>query len=62
VQGPRRGAHRLRALRYSTGPAGDDYPERRLATIVSAGRAVPRVALPRSQRLPRVLRPRFAGA
>ena len=62
VQGPRRGTHRLRALRYSTGPAGDDYPERRLATIVSAGRAVPRVALPRSQRLPRVLRPRFAGA
>ena len=62
VQGPRRGTYRLRALRYSTGPAGDDYPERRLATIVSAGRAVPRVALPRSQRLPRVLRPRFAGA
>ena len=60
VQGPRRGTHRLRALRFSTGPAGDDYPERRLATIVSAGRAVPRVALPRSQRLPRVLRPRFA--
>ena len=46
VQGPRRGTYRLRALRYSTGPAGDDYPERRLATIVSAGRAVPRVALP----------------
>jgi suppressor of ftsI len=60
VQGPRQGTYRLRTLRFSTGPAGDVYPARTLATIMSVGQRVRPVALPRTQRLPEDLRPRFA--
>jgi FtsP/CotA-like multicopper oxidase with cupredoxin domain len=60
VQGPPAGTYRLRTLRYSTGPAGDTYPTRRLTTVVSAGAATPAAALPARQRLPALLRPRFA--
>ena len=57
----RRDVSRLRALGYSTGPAGDDYPERRLATIVSAGAAV-RARRAAERSAARALRPRFAAA
>jgi suppressor of ftsI len=48
VRWPRPGTYRLRTLRYSTGPAGDTYPARRLATIHVAGEAVAEVPWPRS--------------
>lgn len=60
VQGPPAGTYRLRTLRYSTGPAGDTYPTRRLTTVVSSGPATRPAALPRRERLPALLRPRFA--
>jgi FtsP/CotA-like multicopper oxidase with cupredoxin domain len=40
------GRYRLRTLKYDTGPAGDQYPERVLATVAVAGDAVAPVALP----------------
>jgi suppressor of ftsI len=61
VQGPPAGSYRLRTLRYSTGPAGDTYPTRQLATIVSSGTMTAPATLPTSQRLPALLRPRFAS-
>jgi suppressor of ftsI len=61
VQGPPAGTYRLRTLRYSTGPGGDTYPTRRLATIVSSGVMIAPATLPTSQRLPALLRPRFAS-
>jgi len=48
VRWPRPGAYALRTLRYSTGPAGDDYPARRLMTVRVKGPAVPVQAWPRS--------------
>jgi len=57
VQGPKAGSYRLRTLKYSTGPAGDDYPERQLATITSAGAPVQPAQLPAGQNLPDLLRP-----
>jgi FtsP/CotA-like multicopper oxidase with cupredoxin domain len=62
VQGPPAGTYRLRTLRYSTGPAGDDYPERTLATVTSAGQPVQPADLPGGQTLPALLRPGFAKA
>jgi FtsP/CotA-like multicopper oxidase with cupredoxin domain len=61
VQGPPAGSYRLRTLRYSTGPEGDTYPTRQLATIVSSGTMTAPATLPTSQRLPALLRPRFAS-
>lgn len=46
VQGPPPGRTVLRTLPYSTGPAGDRYPEATLATVESAGPSVPRADLP----------------
>jgi FtsP/CotA-like multicopper oxidase with cupredoxin domain len=48
VRWPRPGTYRLRTLRYSTGPAGDTYPERRLARVQVAGAPVADTPLPRS--------------
>jgi suppressor of ftsI len=48
VRWPRPGTYGLRTLRYSTGSAGDTYPQRRLATIRVDGAPVLDVALPRS--------------
>ena len=48
VRWPRAGTYRLRTLRYSTGPAGDTYPERRLATMRVAGAPVADAPWPRS--------------
>jgi suppressor of ftsI len=42
------GTYRLRTLRYSTGPSGDTYPERRLATMRVAGTPVADLPWPRS--------------
>ena len=52
VQGGAVGVYQLRTLGYDTGPAGDQYPEVVLATLVSDGEAVDRVTLP--ERLPPV--------
>jgi suppressor of ftsI len=57
VQGPKAGTYRLRTLKFSTGPAGDDYPERQLATVTSAGTPVQPAKLPQGQNLPDLLRP-----
>lgn len=46
VQGPPAGRTRLVTLPYSTGPAGDSYPQATLATLVSSGKAVKPAALP----------------
>jgi suppressor of ftsI len=62
VQAPRAGTYRLRTLRFSTGPAGDHYPARTLATVVAAGAALPPAALPARQQLPRHLAPHLAPA
>lgn len=41
VQGPREGGeYPLRTLAYSTGPVGDDYPRRTMATLIVEGDAV----------------------
>jgi FtsP/CotA-like multicopper oxidase with cupredoxin domain len=40
------GTYKLRTLRYQTGPSGDQYPERVLATVAVAGDAVTPVDLP----------------
>ena len=62
VQGPAAGTYRLRTLRYNTGPAGDTYPERTLATVASAGQPVQPADLPSGQSLPELLQPDFAKA
>ena len=46
VRWARPGTYHLRTLRYSTGPAGDTYPARVLATFVVAGTAVAPVPMP----------------
>ena len=46
VQWTKPGRYRLRTLRYSTGPAGDTYPARVLATFDVAGTAVTPVPMP----------------
>ena len=46
VRWPRAGTFALRTLRYSTGPDGDHYPARRLATFVVGGSRVASVAWP----------------
>ena len=48
VRWPRAGTFALRTLRYSTGPDGDHYPARRLATFVVGGSRVASVAWPTS--------------
>jgi len=48
VRWPRPGTYRLRTLRFSTGPSGDTYPERRLATVRVAGAPLADVPWPRS--------------
>jgi len=40
------GTYRLKTLAYSTGPAGDSYPERVLATVNVAGDAVEPIDMP----------------
>lgn len=42
------GTYRLRTLRYRSGPSGDAFPERRLATAHVSGTPAPDVAWPRS--------------
>ena len=42
------GRYHLRTLHYSTGPAGDTYPARVLATFDVAGTSAPPVAMPTS--------------
>lgn len=59
--GPAAGSYHLRTLRYGTGPEGDDYPERRLATVRVSGSALPDTPWPRSLGpLPRLERDRVA--
>jgi suppressor of ftsI len=48
VRWPTAGRHALRTLKFSTGPDGDNYPERRLATFDVTGTPVPDVAWPTS--------------
>jgi len=46
IQGAPGGRYKMRTAAFSTGPAGDSYPEATLATFVSQGFEVPRIALP----------------
>jgi len=46
VQGNRPGVYQFRTLGFDTGPAGDQYPEVVLGTLVSQGSATEPVALP----------------
>ena len=48
VSGPPPGTYELETLAYSTGKAGDSYPERVLATVESTGRAVEPAVMPLS--------------
>jgi suppressor of ftsI len=48
VRGPDPGSYELKTLAYSTGKAGDDYPERTLATVESTGDRVAPLPLPES--------------
>ncbi len=48
VRWPQPGTQTLPTLPYSTGPDGDNYPERRLMTFHVKGAAVPDTAWPRS--------------
>ena len=48
VQGPDEGTYELNTLAYSTGKAGDHYPERTLATVTSSGDPVEPAAMPTS--------------
>jgi suppressor of ftsI len=48
VRWPRAGTYPLQTLRFSTGPAGDTYPDRRLATVRVAGAPVAGTRWPRS--------------
>jgi FtsP/CotA-like multicopper oxidase with cupredoxin domain len=52
VKWPQPGAQTLETLPYSTGPDGDNYPQRRLMTFQVNGDAVPDVALPTSMAPP----------
>jgi suppressor of ftsI len=62
VRWPRPGTYRLRTLRYSTGPGGDTYPERRLATVRVAGTPVADTPWPRSMGpLPNFQRAHISG-
>jgi FtsP/CotA-like multicopper oxidase with cupredoxin domain len=58
VRWPRPGSYRLQTLPMSTGPAGDSYPERTLATVRVAGSSVADVPWPKSL----APLPRFAHA
>jgi FtsP/CotA-like multicopper oxidase with cupredoxin domain len=46
VQGGPPGESRLQTLAYDTGPAGDQFPQKTLATVVSAGTPVRAAAMP----------------
>jgi suppressor of ftsI len=46
VQGPKAGTYTLKTRAYNMGPGGDQYPETRLATVVSAGKPQRPAALP----------------
>jgi suppressor of ftsI len=48
VRWPKAGTQTLKTLPYSTGPDGDNYPERRLMTVKVEGDAVPDVEWPTS--------------
>jgi len=48
VRWPAAGTQTLKTLPYSTGPDGDNYPERRLMTVKVAGDPVPDIAWPTS--------------
>jgi suppressor of ftsI len=48
VKWPQPGTQTLETLPYTTGPAGDNYPQRRLMRVQVSGDAVPDVAWPRS--------------
>jgi FtsP/CotA-like multicopper oxidase with cupredoxin domain len=48
VRWPNAGTHTLKTLPYSTGPDGDNYPERRLMTVQVQGDPVPDIAWPTS--------------
>ncbi len=48
VRGPKAGTYRLKTLKMNTGPAGDMYPQRTLATVVSAGPSRKPLAMPTS--------------
>jgi suppressor of ftsI len=48
VKWPQPGSHTLETLPYTTGPDGDNYPQRRLMTVQVTGDAVPDVAWPTS--------------
>lgn len=52
VQGSEPGVYQFRTLAFDTGPAGDQYPEAILATVVSEGRSETPLRLP--DRLPAV--------
>ena len=48
VRWPNAGTHTLETLPYSTGPDGDNYPQRRLMTVNVEGDPVPDIAWPTS--------------
>jgi len=52
VKWPQPGTHTLETLPYSTGPDGDNYPQRRLMTVQVNGDPVPDVAWPTSMAPP----------
>jgi suppressor of ftsI len=52
VRWPQPGAQTLETLPYSTGPDGDNYPQRRLLTVQVSGPALPDVAWPTSMAPP----------
>jgi len=46
VYGPPKGKHKLHAMAFNTGPAGDQYPAQLMATVVSKGPQVDRLPIP----------------
>lgn len=54
VRGGKRGVYTLRTLAMTTGPAGDQYPEATLATLVVKGPIAAGVPLPRQSQFPAV--------
>jgi suppressor of ftsI len=46
VRGGPPGSTQLQTLAYNTGPAGNQFPQTNLATVISGGRTQPPVALP----------------